>query len=121
MGPAVTPSVTVHGETDLHEMRPMVSLEKNMEEMMARKIDDALSKRKDRRRQMVLEEDPFAPEIMAVPLLKGFKKPMIEAYDGVTDPLDHLRTFVDLNPDEAVCSARRSNVPVLSANVEERS
>ncbi|XP_022868112.1 uncharacterized protein LOC111387761 [Olea europaea var. sylvestris] len=45
---------------------------------------------------MVLEEDPFAPEIMAVPLPKGFKQPIIEAYDGVTNPLDHLRTFVDL-------------------------
>ncbi|KAL2554714.1 uncharacterized protein Fot_08333 [Forsythia ovata] len=70
MGPAVTPPVTVYGEADPHGMRPMVSLEMKMEEMMAQKIDDALSKRKDRRRQMVLEEDPFAPEIMAVPCQK---------------------------------------------------
>ncbi|KAL2485521.1 Retrotransposon gag protein [Abeliophyllum distichum] len=40
---------------------------------------------------MVLEEDPFSPEIMFVPLPKGFKQPMI-----VTDPLDHLRTFVEM-------------------------
>ncbi|KAL2466328.1 S-locus glycoprotein [Abeliophyllum distichum] len=108
MGPAVTPSVTVHGEADLYEMRPMVSLEKKIEEMMAQKTDDAFSKRKDRRRQMVLEEDPFAPEIMAISRPKGFKQPMIEAYDGVTDPLDHLRTFVHLirlytAPDVIMC------------------
>ncbi|KAL2456459.1 hypothetical protein Adt_46786 [Abeliophyllum distichum] len=35
MGPAVRPSVKVHGEADLLEMRPMVCLEKKMEEMMA--------------------------------------------------------------------------------------
>ncbi|XP_022880800.1 uncharacterized protein LOC111398077 [Olea europaea var. sylvestris] len=93
----------------------MVDLERKMEEIMSQKIDDALSKRKDRRRQMVLEEDPFAPEIMAVPLPKSFKQPMIEAYDGVTDPLDHLRTFVDLMrlyaaPDAVMC---RSFPPTL--------
>lgn len=40
--------------------------------------------------------DPFASEIIAVPLSKGFKQPMIITYDGVTDPLDHLQTFIDL-------------------------
>ncbi|XP_022891892.1 uncharacterized protein LOC111406746 [Olea europaea var. sylvestris] len=63
---------------------------------MTQKIDDVLTRRKDRRRQIVLEEDSFAPEIIAVPLPKGFKQPMIEVYDGVTDLLDHLCTFVDL-------------------------
>ncbi|KAL2479689.1 Retrotransposon gag protein [Abeliophyllum distichum] len=53
---------------------------------------------------MLLEEDPFAPEIMAVPLPKGFKQPMIESYDGVTNPLDHLQTFVDMM--RVVCSTR---------------
>ncbi|XP_022899298.1 uncharacterized protein LOC111412593 [Olea europaea var. sylvestris] len=57
---------------------------------------------------MVLEEDPFALEIMAVLLPKGFNQTMIEAFDGVTDPLDHLRTFVDLirlyaTPDAVMC------------------
>lgn len=41
--------------------------------MMSQKIDDALSKENDRRWQMVLEEDPFAPEIMAIPQPKVFK------------------------------------------------
>ncbi|XP_022883099.1 uncharacterized protein LOC111399839 [Olea europaea var. sylvestris] len=86
-----------------------------MEEIMAQKIDDALSKRKDKRRHMVLEEDPFAPEIMAIPLPKGFKQPLIEAYDGVTDPLEHLRTFIDLMrlyaaPDAVMC--RSSPLPL---------
>lgn len=45
---------------------------------------------------MVLEDYPFTPKIMAVLLTKGFKQPIIVAYDGVKDPLDHLRTFVDL-------------------------
>ncbi|CAI9759472.1 unnamed protein product [Fraxinus pennsylvanica] len=76
--------------------RPMTDLERKIEEMMTQKIDDALTKRKDRRRQMVFEEDPFVHDIMSGPLPKGFKQPIIEAYDGVTDPLDHLRTFVDL-------------------------
>ncbi|XP_022864838.1 uncharacterized protein LOC111384748 [Olea europaea var. sylvestris] len=57
---------------------------------------------------MVLEEDPFASKIMTIPLPKGFKQPMIEAYDKVTDSLDHLRTFVDLMklyaaPDAVMC------------------
>jgi len=53
--------------------RPKMDLERKMEGMMAQKIDDALTKMKDRRRQMVLDEDPFVPKIMAVPLLKSFK------------------------------------------------
>lgn len=51
----------------------MVDLKQKMDEMMAWKIDNALSKRKDKLRQMVLEEDPFTPEIMAVSLPKSFK------------------------------------------------
>ncbi|KAL2524978.1 hypothetical protein Adt_10032 [Abeliophyllum distichum] len=61
---------------------PTLDLERKLDEMLTQKIESALTKRKDKRRQMVLEEDPFAPEIMAVPLPKGFKQPMIESYDG---------------------------------------
>ncbi|KAL2517763.1 Uncharacterized protein Adt_14010 [Abeliophyllum distichum] len=76
--------------------------------MLTQKIETALTKRKDKRRQMVLEEDPFAPEIMVVPLSKGFKQLLIESYDGVTDPLDYLWTFVDMMrlyaaPDAVMC------------------
>lgn len=52
---------------------------------MIEKIDDALSRKNDIRKQMVLEEHPFVPEIMAVLLPKGFKRPMIKAYDRVID------------------------------------
>lgn len=50
---------------------------------------------KDKRKQMVSEEDPFVPKSMAVPLVKDFKQSMIEAYDGVMKPLDGM-DFVDL-------------------------
>ncbi|KAL2466252.1 Uncharacterized protein Adt_42103 [Abeliophyllum distichum] len=87
---------------------PTLDLERKLDEMLTKKIESALTKRKDKRRQIVLGEDPFAPEIMAVPLPKGFKQPMIESYDGVTDPLDHLLTFVDMMrlyaaPDAVMC------------------
>lgn len=50
---------------------------------------------KDKCKQMVSEEDLFVPKSMAVPLVKGFKQSMIEAYDGVMKPLDGM-DFVDL-------------------------
>lgn len=62
---------------------------------MAHKIDVALSKKTDRCRQMILEEDQFTHEIMAVSLSIEFKQPTIEAYDGVMDSLNSLRTFID--------------------------
>lgn len=46
---------------------------------MVQKIDDALSNRKGRLKQIVLEESPFVLEIMTTPLPKCFKHPMIEA------------------------------------------
>lgn len=46
----------------------MIDLERMMEEIMIEKIDDALSRKNDIRKQMVLEENSFVPEIMAVPL-----------------------------------------------------
>lgn len=51
----------------------MVDLECKIEEMITHKIDDALSKRNDRRRKMVLEEDPLVLEIIVVPPLKASK------------------------------------------------
>lgn len=51
----------------------MIDLKQRMEEIMTQKIDDASFERKDKHGQMVLEENLFAPEIMMVPLPKGFK------------------------------------------------
>lgn len=45
---------------------------------------------------MVLEENPFTLKIMAIPLSKDFKHLIIEVYDEVMDPFDHLQTFVYL-------------------------
>ncbi|KAL2532585.1 Ribonuclease H [Abeliophyllum distichum] len=48
---------------------------------------------------MVLEEDPFSLEVMTVPLSRDFKQPKMEKYNGSSDPVDHLRSFVDLMKD----------------------
>ncbi|KAL2471315.1 Uncharacterized protein Adt_39451 [Abeliophyllum distichum] len=73
-----------------HHREAPLDLEQRLDEMLTQKIESSLTKRKDKRRQMILEEDLFAHEIMVVPLPKRFKQPMIESYDRVTDPLDHL-------------------------------
>ncbi|KAL2470177.1 Retrotransposon gag protein [Abeliophyllum distichum] len=39
---------------------------------------------------MVLEEDHFSLEVMAVLLPRDFKQPKMEKYDGSSDPVDHL-------------------------------
>ncbi|KAL2525791.1 Retrotrans gag domain-containing protein [Abeliophyllum distichum] len=88
----------------------VLSLEKRLEEMMGRKITEALSNKSSRQQFMVLEEDIFSLEVMAVPLLRDFKQPKMENYDGSSDPVDHLRSFVDLmrlqaTPDAIMCRA----------------
>lgn len=86
----------------------MEDFECKIKEMMTQKIDNTLSRRNDRCKQMVLEKGPFAPKIIAVPLPKGFKYAMIEVYDGVTDPFDNLQTLVNslrlhMAPDAMIC------------------
>ncbi|KAL2470615.1 Retrotrans gag domain-containing protein [Abeliophyllum distichum] len=63
---------------------------------MDRKIVEAMSSKSSRQQSMVLEEDPFSLEVMAVPLPRDFKQPKMEKYDESSDPVDHLRSFVDL-------------------------
>ncbi|KAL2539824.1 Ribonuclease H [Abeliophyllum distichum] len=63
---------------------------------MGRKIVEAMSNKSSRQQSMVLEEDPFFLEVMAVPLPRDFKHSKMEMYDGSSDPVDHLRSFVDL-------------------------
>ncbi|KAL2531688.1 Uncharacterized protein Adt_05039 [Abeliophyllum distichum] len=72
---------------------PILSLEQRLEDMMGRKIAEAMSKRNSRQQSMVLEEDPFSIEVMAVPLPRDFEQPKMEKYDGSSDPVDHLRAF----------------------------
>lgn len=61
----VIASLGAPGMIGLQPLTPMVNMERRMEKIMTQKIDDALSKMNDKCRQMVLEEDPFAPEILA--------------------------------------------------------
>ncbi|KAL2504881.1 Uncharacterized protein Adt_20502 [Abeliophyllum distichum] len=69
---------------------PVLSLAQRLEEMMGRKIAKAMSSKGSRQQSMVLEEDPFSLEVMAVPLPRDFKQPKMEKYDGSSDPVDHL-------------------------------
>ncbi|KAL2526246.1 Uncharacterized protein Adt_11300 [Abeliophyllum distichum] len=55
-----------------------------------------MSKKSSRQQSMVLEEDHFFSEVMAVPLPRDFKQQKMEKYDGSYDPVDHLRDFFDL-------------------------
>ncbi|KAL2470739.1 Uncharacterized protein Adt_38875 [Abeliophyllum distichum] len=89
---------------------PVLSLEQRLEEMMGRKIAEAMSNKSSRQQSMVLEEDPFSLEVMAIPLPRDFKQPKMEKYDGSSDPVDQLRSFVDLmllqaTPDAIMCRA----------------
>ncbi|KAL2475535.1 Retrotrans gag domain-containing protein [Abeliophyllum distichum] len=87
---------------------PVLSLEQRLEEMMGHKITEAMSNKSSRQQSIVLEEDPFSLEVMVVPLPRDFKQPKMEKYDGFSDPIDHLRSFVDLmrlqaTPDAIMC------------------
>ncbi|KAL2541139.1 Retrotrans gag domain-containing protein [Abeliophyllum distichum] len=89
---------------------PSLSLEQRLEEMMSCKIAETMSNKSNRQQSMVLEEDPFSLEVMAVPLPRDFKQPKIEKYNGSSDFVDHLRSFVDLmrlqaTPDAIMCRA----------------
>ncbi|KAL2481922.1 Retrotrans gag domain-containing protein [Abeliophyllum distichum] len=89
---------------------PVLILEQRLEEMMGGKIDEVMSNKSSRQQSMVLEEDPFSLEVMVVPLPRDFKQSKMEKYDGSSDPVDHLRSFVDLmrlqaTPDAIMCRA----------------
>ncbi|KAL2524247.1 hypothetical protein Adt_09301 [Abeliophyllum distichum] len=57
---------------------PVLSLEQRLEDMMGRKIAEAMSKTNSRQQSMVLEEDPFSTEVMAVPLPRDFEQQKME-------------------------------------------
>ncbi|KAL2491125.1 Uncharacterized protein Adt_26753 [Abeliophyllum distichum] len=55
---------------------PALDLERKLDEMLTQKIETTQTKRKDKCRQMVLDEDPFAPEIMMfVDMMKLYAAP----------------------------------------------
>ncbi|KAL2526668.1 Uncharacterized protein Adt_11722 [Abeliophyllum distichum] len=89
---------------------PVLSLEQRLGEMMGRKIAEAMSNKSSRQQSMVLEEYPFSLKVMAVPLPRDFKQPKMEKYDGSSNHVDHLRSFVNLmrlqaTPDVIMCRA----------------
>ncbi|KAL2524759.1 Uncharacterized protein Adt_09813 [Abeliophyllum distichum] len=89
---------------------PVLSLEQRVEELMDLKIAEAISSKGSRQQSMMLEEDPFSLEVMAVLLPRDFKQPKMEKYDESSDPIDILRSFVDLmrlqaTPDAIMCRA----------------
>ncbi|KAL2543141.1 Uncharacterized protein Adt_04119 [Abeliophyllum distichum] len=75
---------------------PVLSLEQRIEDMMNCKIADAMFKKSSMQHSMVLKKDHFFLEVMAVPLPQDFGQPKMEKYDGSSDPVGNLRTFVDL-------------------------
>ena len=55
-------------------------------------------------------DSPFTASINSFPLLHKFRMPQIDSYDGVKDPLNHLKTFKTLMhlqgvADEIMCKA----------------
>ncbi|KAL2519038.1 Reverse transcriptase domain-containing protein [Abeliophyllum distichum] len=75
----------------------MLNLEQRLKDMKGRKIAEAMSKKDSRQQSMVLEEDHhFFLEVMTVPLPRDFKQPKMEKYDGSSNPVNHLRAFVNL-------------------------
>ncbi|KAL2506053.1 Uncharacterized protein Adt_21674 [Abeliophyllum distichum] len=64
--------------------------------MMGWEIAKAMSKKSSKQQSMVLEEDPFVPEVMVVHLTRNFEQPKMEKYDRSSNLVDHLRAFVDL-------------------------
>ena len=41
-------------------------------------------------------DSPFTASVNSFPLPHKFRMPQIDSYDGVKDPLDHLKTFKTL-------------------------
>ncbi|KAL2486720.1 Uncharacterized protein Adt_31476 [Abeliophyllum distichum] len=64
--------------------------------MMGCKIAETMSKKCGKQRSLVLEVDHFVPEVMVVPLPQDFEQPKMDKYDGFSNPVNHLRAFVDL-------------------------
>ena len=55
-------------------------------------------------------QSPFAQHIQTCPVLKKFKLPTLESYDGTTDPVDHWQQYGNIMslqsaPDGLMCRA----------------
>ncbi|OMO77926.1 Retrotransposon gag protein [Corchorus olitorius] len=72
------------------EQEAKLGLEARMEAMEKQMKDKALVDVDELR---LLETSPFTEEIDRAQPPKGFRMPVIEAYDGTSDPFDHLELF----------------------------
>ncbi|KAL2526767.1 Uncharacterized protein Adt_11821 [Abeliophyllum distichum] len=59
--------ITVMGTLPTLGKTLVLCLEQRLEDMMGRKIAEAMSKKSSRQQSLLLEEDLFAPEVMVVP------------------------------------------------------
>ncbi|KAL2462119.1 Uncharacterized protein Adt_45539 [Abeliophyllum distichum] len=60
---------------------PVLSFEQWLEDMIGRKIVEAMSRKSGRQQSLVSEEDLFTPEVIVVPLPRDFVEPKMEKYD----------------------------------------
>ncbi|KAL2508660.1 hypothetical protein Fot_32307 [Forsythia ovata] len=54
-----------------------------------KKVDEAITRRKNRERPIFIKEYPFTEELMNVHLPFKFKEPTGD-FDGTTDPINHI-------------------------------
>ncbi|KAL2497762.1 Retrotrans gag domain-containing protein [Abeliophyllum distichum] len=62
--------------------------------LLNEKVDEAITRRKNRGRPISIKEDPFTEELMSVPLPLKFKESASD-FDGTRNPIDDIRTFQD--------------------------
>ncbi|KAL2480169.1 Retrotrans gag domain-containing protein [Abeliophyllum distichum] len=96
--PEVPPAVEVpSSETvNVNEMTPTSHhlIPNDWESILNENVEEEIARRKSRGRPITIKEEPFTEEVMNVSLPQKFKEPAGE-FDGMTDPIDHIRTFQD--------------------------
>ncbi|KAL2466740.1 Uncharacterized protein Adt_42591 [Abeliophyllum distichum] len=70
------------------------SIPANWKNVLNKKVDEAIARRKNRGRPISIKDDLFIEELMNIPLPLKFKEP-IDDFDGTNDPIDHIQTFQD--------------------------
>ncbi|KAL2514730.1 uncharacterized protein Fot_28701 [Forsythia ovata] len=81
----------------------------NWESILNDKVEEAIVQRNSKGRPISIKEDSFTEDVTNVPLSPKFKEPTGE-FDGMGNPIDHIRTFQDRVrlhgwPDAIACRA----------------
>ena len=79
-----------------HSQRHRTSLEDHYGKKLRwieEKIAELGHRRGEREAKLHGTRPPFSQRIMAESILRHFKIPQVEPYDGTTDPLDHLASY----------------------------